>query len=111
MRTLLTLLFALLLPTLPCYKILAHPPCGVIDAALSDYQHIKTGITRRDVDRYFELDGGLQFPSSARYVYPKCRYLHLDIEFEAKGNVDRPLSPDDKVVKASRLYVDYPVKD
>lgn len=86
-------------------------PCAVIQQALSDYQHIKVGITRGEVEKYFAQDGGLQFPTSTRYVYPRCQYLHVDVEFDAKGPADRPFSPDDTVTKTSKLYVDYSVKD
>jgi hypothetical protein len=85
--------------------------CAVIRQALSDYQRIKVGITRGEVEKYFAQDGGAQFPSSTRYVYPKCAYLHLDLEFEAKGPAGRLFSPDDTVTKTSKLYVDYSAKD
>ncbi len=85
--------------------------CAVIQQALTDYQRIKVGITRGEVEKYFAQDGGAQFPSSTRYVYPRCHYLHLDLGFEAKGPADRLFSPDDTVTKTSKLYVDYSAKD
>jgi hypothetical protein len=85
--------------------------CAVIQQALSDYQRIKVGITRGEVEKYFAQDGGAQFPTSTRYVYPKCHYLHLDLEFEAKGPPGHLFSPDDTVMKTSKLYVDYSTKD
>jgi hypothetical protein len=85
--------------------------CALIQQALTDYHRIKVGITRGEVEKYFAQDGGAQFPSSTRYVYPRCHYLHLDLGFEAKGPADRLFSPDDTVTKASKLYVDYSAKD
>jgi hypothetical protein len=85
--------------------------CAVIQKALSDYQRIKFRTTRGEVEKYFAQDGGAQFPSNTRYVYPKCSYLHVDVEFEAKGPADRLFSPDDTVTKTSKLYVDYSAKD
>lgn len=85
--------------------------CPVIQQALSDYQHVKVGVTRGEVEKYFAQDGGAQFPSSTRYVYPKCRFLHVDVEFEAKGPAGRLFSSDDTVTKTSKLYVDYSAKD
>lgn len=85
--------------------------CAVIQQALTDYQRIKVGATRGEVEKYFAQDGGVQFPNSTRFVYPRCQYLHLDLEFEAKGPADRPFSPDDTVTKTSKLYVDYSAKD
>jgi hypothetical protein len=89
----------------------ADSPCSVIDQALNNYQQIKAGVHRKDVERYFDREGGMQFPSATRYVYAKCRYLHVDVEFEAHGKSDSPLSPDDVVIKFSKLYVDYSAKD
>ena len=72
---------------------------------------ITAGVARREVEKYFERDGGAQFPTSTSYVYIACHYLHLDVEFETKGLPGRLFSPDDVVVKASKLYVDYSSKD
>ena len=86
-------------------------PCSVEAEALSDYAHIKPGITRREVEKYFAEDGGAQFPGNARYIYPKCRYLHLDIEFSVQGSAGRLGSPADVVTKFSKIYLDYSAKD
>jgi hypothetical protein len=56
--------------------------CSLVEQALKDYQQAKSAKTRRDVEKYYVLDGGTQFPSRTRYVYPKCEYLHVDFEFE-----------------------------
>jgi hypothetical protein len=85
--------------------------CAVIQQALSDYQRIKVGITRREVENYFAQDGGAQFPGNTRYVYPKCRYLHIDVEFTAKDPARGIFATNDTVTKMSKLYVDYSAKD
>jgi hypothetical protein len=89
-----------------------EPSCLLIQQALTDYGRIKVGVTRRDVERYFTPDGGAQFPGATRYVYLKCAYMHVDIEFDAKGTLSKGLfSADDVVTKTSKLYVDYSAKD
>jgi predicted membrane-bound spermidine synthase len=86
--------------------------CAVVQQALSDYQHIKAGATRREVEKYFVLDGGLQFRSKTTYAYPKCNYIKLEIEFSpAPSGAPVLLSPDDTVTKVSKLFVGYPAKD
>jgi hypothetical protein len=72
---------------------------------------VRPGVLRKDVEKYFEREGGLQFPGTTHYVYPKCPYLHVDVEFEDKGKTDALFSPEDIVVTASKLYVGYSVKD
>ena len=84
---------------------------NLLEKALLDQAHVKVGVTRREIEKYFLPDGGAQFPSSTRYVYPKCPLVHMDVEFQAKGDVKHPFSPEDIVIKASKLYLDYPLKD
>jgi hypothetical protein len=83
----------------------------MVQQALVDYARIKSGLTRREVEKYFMQQGGVQFPGSTHYLYRKCRYLHVDVDFTSKGTGDRLFSPDDVVTKASQLYVDYTAKD
>jgi hypothetical protein len=85
--------------------------CGDVQQALVDRDRIKVGIARREVEKYFVQDGGGQFPSTTRYVYTRCRYLHVDIDFEAKGSAGQLFSGNDVVTKVSKLYVDYSTKD
>ena len=85
--------------------------CGLIKQALADYQHVKVGATRAEVGRYFVPDGGAQFPSRTRYIYPRCNYLHVDVEFELTKPTEVSSSPEDKVVGVSKLYIEYPAKD
>ena len=87
------------------------PACPVVQQALLDHDRIKAGITRREVEKYFVQDGGAQFPGTSRYVYPRCRYLHVDIDFDAKASEGHLFSPEDAVTKASKLYGDYSAKD
>jgi len=93
--------------------------CGALVEALADSQHVKPGALRKEVERHFRYDGGMQFlPGSARYAWLGCGYLKLDVEYdpptskgwESKPGKD-PTTPDDKVRKVSKLYVDYPIKD
>jgi len=85
--------------------------CSLIEQALKDYQQIKTAGKRHDIAKYFEPDGGLQFPARTRYVYPKCDYLHVDVEFELAKPTEIASGPDDRVISVSKLYVEYPAKD
>jgi hypothetical protein len=72
--------------------------------------NIKPGMTRQSLSRSFEGDGGLQFRSHGRYAYKHCHYIKIDIEFSDVD--DGPdFSPDDKIVKVSRPYLEYPISD
>jgi hypothetical protein len=85
--------------------------CVAIRRVLSDYEHLKLGARRKEVERYFNRDGGGQFPSSTHYVHPSCNYLHVDVEFEVTKPGEVTFAPEDKIVNISKLYAEYPAKD
>jgi len=87
------------------------PSCAEVHRALVDHDRIRVGVARREVEKYFVQDGGLQFPGTTRYVYTRCPYIHVDVDFKAKASAGQPFSPDDVVTKVSKLYVDYSAKD
>jgi len=84
----------------------------VVQKALADSHRIKPGVNRKEVERYFKYDGGLQFPNKSRYTYPACAYIKLEVAFQlATSTSGEIMSPDDTVIRVSKLYIDYPVKD
>jgi hypothetical protein len=113
-----TRLFAMLLILVtPIGGATKHDPipaasaCDVLEQALSASKHVTVGKQRKDVERYFERDGGLQFPGATRYSYVECHLLHLDVEFDRTKNAQGAFSPDDTITNVSKLYVEYPAKD
>ncbi len=90
----------------------ASAGCSLVQQALADYQRIKPGLKRREVERYFKLDGGLQFSDSGRYVFRNCDYIKLEVEFDpAPSGAGALSSPDDTVRRVSKLFIDYPTRD
>jgi hypothetical protein len=71
---------------------------------------IKPGMTRKDLSSILETDGGLSFRSQGRFVYRHCPYIKVDIEF-SPADEDANWSPDDRIVKISRPYLEYPSSD
>ena len=85
--------------------------CEQLVPVMKDYERIKPGLARGQLEKFLQRDGGLQFPNSTRYVFPVCSLLHVDVEFDPKGGPGRLFSPDDIVKRASKIYVEYPAKD
>ena len=87
--------------------------CVAIREALNQIRERKPGDSRVQLERSFELDGGLQVSSNSRYVFKKCPYIKVDVEFskQGMGNGASAFLPDDKIVNISRLYLEYPVGD
>lgn len=94
----------------------AHGSCAPIRQALDDSSHIKTGMTRAQVEKNFRHDGGLQFfsqsSSATRYVYLKCSFIKIDVKFKAAVVKEAGFSsPDDILVSVSKPYLEYPFTD
>jgi len=82
---------------------------------LEDFQAIKTGMTREDVEKRFQMDGGLQGVSPVRFTHPECSYFKIDVEFSFKRDPQDQnraiVSPDDKATKVSKPYIERPYID
>ncbi|MDQ6664399.1 MAG: hypothetical protein M3Z23_08395 [Acidobacteriota bacterium] len=74
----------------------------MVGQALTAYQAVKSGITRKDVEKNFKSDGGIHFRDHGQ----------LEVTFAlAQGRTDAMSSPDDVVATVSKLFIDYPTKD
>jgi hypothetical protein len=98
-------------PSLPAQSPLGCSACGLIERALEDLGRLKTGMTRRDAEQYFALDGGMNFRGQTRYVYKKCDLVQLAITFEEDSSVQNDFSQKDKITKLSKLFLEFPSKD
>jgi hypothetical protein len=86
--------------------------CKGLQQALAESQRIKAGMKRGEVERYFHVDGGVQFPNSGRYVYQSCAYLKIVVEYELAPKRGGQLSSADDIVKGvSKPFVDFPTMD
>src|SRR3984957_1442147 len=89
----------------------SQPSCSMAaEEALRNWEKLKPGITRDDVEKMFIRDGGMQFPRSTKYVLPSCGYIKVRIEFEPAPNKDM-FAAEDVVTKVSPLFVAYPSMD
>lgn len=85
--------------------------CRMVEQALSDRAHLLPGILRSDVEKFFVREGGFQTAASTTYAYSKCRFIHVDVDFELIRPSQIDLLPNDRVTKVSKLYIAYETKD
>jgi hypothetical protein len=78
---------------------------------LEDLGRLKAGMTRRDAEQYFALDGGMNFRGQMRYVYGKCELIQVEITFEEDPDVRNDFSQKDKITNLSKLFLAFPSKD
>ena len=86
--------------------------CALVEQALAAYKQVKPGITRKEVEKNFDYDGGLNFAERGRYRYRGCDYIKLEVDFKSAPRAGNALtSPNDTVTTVSRLFIDYPTQD
>jgi hypothetical protein len=69
-------------------------------------------MARKEVEKDFKYDGGIQFRDRGLYTYRGCAYIKLEVDFQlAPNQPDARSSPDDTVTKVSKLFIDYPTMD
>ena len=82
---------------------------------LKDFEALKPGMTRAEVEKRFPIDGGLQGFSPVRYLHPDCPYFKVDVEFAVQRDpkAQNRVAPTqaDKVTKVSKPYLETPFFD
>lgn len=94
-------------------------PTEWIATSLKEMQKIKVGMIRADLLKVFTTEGGLSTGLNRTYVYRKCPYIKVDVEFEpvgrpakdAGGRVTLSEANEDVIKKISRPYLDWSVMD
>lgn len=86
-----------------------------IQHVIRSLSNITPGMRRKALNRILDEDGGMSSRSQGRYAYRHCPYIKVDVEFspvdeDASRSADG-WSPDDKIVKISRPYLEYPISD
>jgi hypothetical protein len=74
---------------------------------------IKVGMTRADLLKVFREEGGVSTRTQRQYAYRECPYIKVAVEFEREGNTEAPFPEkgEDKIVKISRPFLEWPVID
>ncbi|MGA7312555.1 MAG: hypothetical protein WBX22_01170 [Silvibacterium sp.] len=92
------------LPQAKSHSAESDPCCSIVVQALRDYGHLKVGIKRSEVEKDFQVSGGLSTRTEAYYVYKRCQIIQVDIKFSpSPTSKDSP--PDDVVSSFSQLVV------
>ena len=87
--------------------------CELVRQALLASQHLKAGMTRAEVEKEFQEDGGMTFSSGTehhdRYTYRTCGMIKIDVDL-ALTDESKP-GPKDRVISVSRPYLEFESKD
>ena len=69
---------------------------------------IKPGMTRADLLKLFEQDGGVQTIPAGRYVLKSCHLIQIGVKFDTAYGVNSKPTPDEnlKIVEVSKPYLE-----
>lgn len=79
---------------------------------LKEIQKIKPGMVRSQLLAIFTVEGGISTRTNRTYVWRRCRYIKVDVEFKPVGDVrSHDESSSDVIVKISRPYLQWSIAD
>lgn len=81
-----------------------------VEKCLKDFESIKVGMTRGEIEAKWPWDTGLQGVSPVRFTHPDFGYFKVDVEFDFKRNPadqNRAVwNKDDKATSISKPYIE-----
>jgi hypothetical protein len=80
-----------------------------VEKSLETMHSVKVGMTRAELEKVFVPDGGLSVPEKQTYVYRECPYFKVTVAF--KTDAANPVDKNDRIVRISKPYIDWPVGD
>jgi hypothetical protein len=83
-----------------------------IETVLHIVNALRPGMTRADVLKNFETEGGISAREWNHYVYKKCPYIKVDVTFVVASREDQTKeAATDKIATVSKPYLEFSVTD
>jgi hypothetical protein len=83
-----------------------------IDAVIKIVDALHPGMTRADVLKNFETEGGISARAWNHYVYKRCRYIKVDVTFvTAPGEDQFNEAATDTIATVSKPYLQFSITD
>jgi hypothetical protein len=82
--------------------------CAWLRESLDHIETVQAGMFRADLERLFTYEGGIYSRSQQTYVYRKCPYIKVDVEF---ARSEENQNSGDRISKISRPYIARPIID
>jgi len=81
-----------------------------IGAIIKDWQNLKPGMTRADLEKVVQGEGGIYGPGERNYVWPNCPYVKVRVDFKTAPYQIKEL-PTDTVKSVSKPFLEYAIGD
>jgi hypothetical protein len=89
-----------------------------IDQVLKDVSSIQAGMSRTDLLRFFTTEGGISTRDEQRYIYRRCPYIKVIVNFRRPADADDDWggAPEaewtgDIIQSISKPFLEYSVTD
>jgi len=84
-----------------------------IERSLREIQTLKPGMTREDLLKVLQEEGGLSNRNGQRFAYRECPYIKVDVKFQAVGALEDNLrkDPRDKILRLSKPFLEWSIED
>jgi hypothetical protein len=84
-----------------------------ITKSLREMETVKVGMTRGELLKVFEEEGGISTRTWRRYVYRDCQNIKVDVEFEPVGDPENKMnqSTADRITKISKPFLEWSIVD
>lgn len=81
--------------------------------SLREMQTIRPGMTREDLLKVFQEEGGLSTRTTQRYAFRECPYIKVDVTFKAVGDLEdqSTKSPKDTISRISKPFLEWSIVD
>jgi len=64
-----------------------------IDGTLAAIESIEVGMSHKELDRLFALEGGFHGGEGDVYIYKQCPYIKVNVQFTNDGKISRISGP------------------
>jgi hypothetical protein len=111
------LIFFVLCRSVPGQQAIHEPQIDAsltreIDAVVRIADALHPGMTRADVLKNFQTEGGISASQWNHYVYKRCPYIKIDVTFVvAPGEGSFNESATDKIATVSKPYLQFSILD
>ncbi len=82
-----------------------------LEQRIREAKVIRPGMSRSELLKICDVEGGLQAIPATRYVLKTCPLIKVDVEFDAKASDPKKKDSEMKITKVSRLYLDFTIAD
>jgi hypothetical protein len=82
-----------------------------IDAVIRQWQTLKRGMTRADLEKILQTEGGLSSIQERLYVWRSCPYIKVDVQFNPTSPGQKDELPTDTVTSYSKPFLQYSNSD